>query len=113
MSNLKENFNNKETFEPKKAKKFVFQIYDENIDFIEALTYERKNSLINSLINDYKVVDINNRKNKAVINGFKTLLILTLSIIICVPLLIFITNFSLKMTLNSYAEMQRNFEKLF
>ena len=48
---------NTENFKKHKIKKFVFQIYDENIDFIESLTPNYKNKLMNQLIYDYKIKD--------------------------------------------------------
>ena len=94
-------------------KKFVFQIYPENIDYIESLPYRKKNNLINQLLDNYKFYSIEKKKNDDLINLLKKIAITLLLIVICIPLLIMLVNFSFEVTKNSYSKMERNFEKLF
>ena len=48
--------------ETEKSKKFVFQLYDENIDFVERLSYQEKNDILNHLLNDYRISNIYGKK---------------------------------------------------
>lgn len=96
-----------------KMKKFVFHLYGENVDFVESLPVEEKNRIMNMLVQSYKTnhefVLQDNRLRKRI----KKAIFIVLLLLIGTPLLINIVNFSIVATLNSYGEMQRNFEKLF
>lgn len=113
MTEYSDNFNNNEITEQKDMKKFVFHLYDENIDLIETLNPEEKNGFINQLIYNYRIEDIKERKKAGFINLCKKISAGILILVIGVPLLIYIINFSFDMTLNSYSKMEQNFEKLF
>ncbi len=99
--------------QPQKIKKFVIQVYDENISFIESLSSEKKNLLINNLIESYRTESFKVEKKKSVNNKFKKIIILTFLLILGIPLFVMFVNFSLEATLNSYSHMEKNFEKLF
>ena len=110
---MPESAKNYENIEEYETKKFVFQIYDENIDFIETLPLNQKNTLINQLIYDYRVEDIKNKKSNELIKFYKRIAATVLLVVIGMPLFLMLITFSLKVTLNSYSQMQNNFQKLF
>jgi hypothetical protein len=105
--------NSEEGARGRKTKKFVFQLYGENVDFIESMGMDRKNQLINELVQGYKTGYDATAKSNNFLKQVKKVAIIILAVIVGTPLLIKVVNFSIVSTLNSYSEMQRNFEKLF
>lgn len=96
-----------------KPKKFVFQIYPENIEYIENLSFEEKNDLINNMINEYRNRKDEDYTKEQRIKIFKSIFITFLTIIVAVPLIIFLINASFTVTKSSYGEMQKNFTTLY
>lgn len=95
------------------TKKFVFQIFDENIDLVETMSSEQKSNLVNKLLYNYQA-ELNREKKKTdIIKLCKKAAIVGSVIIIGIPLLLLLVNLSFDLTLNNYSEMQQNFEKLF
>jgi phospholipid N-methyltransferase len=97
----------------RKNKKFVFQIYPENIKFIESFSYQEKHDFINQLISEYRESKIFALEQEKLHSKAKNLLIIILAVIIGIPLLLYIINVSLDLTKASYYDMQTKFEKLF
>ena len=107
-----ENFNTVDS-ETQRAKKFVFQVYSDNIDFVETLSYQEKNDLVNKLLNDYQVSSVINHKFNKSVNLAKKSVIIFLAIVLGIPLILYLASISLNLTKSSYVDMQTNFEKLF
>jgi len=99
--------------ETQRAKKFVFQVYSDNIDFVESLSYQEKNDLVNQLLNDYQVSSVINHKFNKSVNLAKKSVIIFLAVVLGIPLILYLASISLHFTKSSYSEMQTNFEKLF
>jgi hypothetical protein len=98
---------------PTKPKKFVFQIYPENISFIESLSYQEKQLIINELISEYRQGnDVPNIITR-LINPYKKIITVLVSALIVVSFLVFITSLAWTATKSTDYSMQRNFEKLF
>ncbi len=94
-------------------KKFVFQIYPENVKFIETLSYQEKQDFINHLISESRN-EINEKyKYKQHFNWVKNAIIIVVLILVGIPLLFYLASISLNVTKTNYSEMQSNFEKLF
>lgn len=110
---MTEILNNHEIAHRQEAKKFVFQVYGENIELIDSLSAENKNNLINKLLYDYRFKVNENKKNLEKINFWKKIVITVLIAIIGVPLFLMLVNFSFDKTLNSYSKMEQNFQKVF
>jgi len=96
-----------------KPKKFVFQIYPENIDYIDSLSYEEKHDLVNQLLTNYREGlytkdDFQTGKQKLIKSIINFILL-----IIIIPILFYFLNVSLNVTKNNYRIFQGNFEKLF
>lgn len=96
-----------------KMKKFVFHLYGENVDFVDSLPVEEKNRIINILVQSYKTNHEFALQDKKLRKSIKKAVFIILLLLIGTPILIKMVNFSIVATLNSYGEMQRNFEKLF
>jgi len=112
LTEYQENFSTTDS-ETQKSKKFVFRLYSDNIDFVETLSYQEKNDLVNQLLDDYRGAAIYNKKVNKNISLTKKAVIIFLAIVVGIPLLIYLTSISLDLTKSSYTEMQKNFEKLF
>jgi len=95
-----------------KSKKFVFQIYPENIDYIESLSHEEKQYIINYLIQLHRDNQLHNYKIEKEGRTLKKIIFIIVCILIGVPLLFFLIGISLDLTRSSYYSMQKNFEKL-
>lgn len=94
-------------------KKFVFQIYPDNVKFIETLSYQEKQDLINYLISKSRQEINEERKYKTYLRLIKKIFTFLLVAIIGIPLFLYFASVSLDLTKASYSEMQKNFEKLF
>lgn len=110
---IKKRKNETEEENGQKTKKFVFQIYPENIKYIESLSYQEKQDLINTLIMNYKLYQSKEDQTESVLGNIKKIIMNILIIIIGIPLLLYLFNVSLDLTKSNYLEMQRKFEKLF
>jgi len=113
-----ENLNEQESLnymdtEVQKSKKFVFQVYSDNVEFIESLSYQEKNDLINKLLDDYNTSSVINHKFNKSVNITKKAVAIFFAVIIGIPLIIYLTAVSLNLTKSSYVKMQNNFENLF
>jgi len=108
-----ENTNHNNENEVQRTKKFVFQIYDDNIDFIENVSQTKKNVLINKIIQNYRLEKYKDTQNEEFKNIIKKVIITALIIFIGIPLGFKLINLSFDLTMNSYSEMQNNFQKLF
>ncbi len=96
-----------------KSKKFVFNIDKESVSFVEGLSYEKKNSLVNKLLLEYREQYFKDKKNRDLINLVRKIFLIVLSVLAGIPLLIMAVNFCFDATVNSYSRMERNFERLF
>jgi hypothetical protein len=94
-------------------KKFVFQIDPENIKFIESLSYQDKQDLINYLITKSRSEINEEYKYSQLIRRIKKGFIYFILVAIGLPLFFYLASYSLELTKANYSEMQRNFEKLF
>lgn len=112
MTENQENLNTVDN-ETQKSKKFVFQLYSDNIDFVENLTYQEKNDLANHLFNDYRIGSAVKQKVDKSISMTKKTIAIFLALIFGIPLIIYLTSLSLHFTKSSYVEMQNNFQKLY
>ncbi len=113
MSDILENSKSSDEFKKQEVKKFVFQVYDENIDFVEPMTSEQKNNLINHLIYLHRIEEIKGKKRNNLVNIYKNIALTIVLIMIGIPLLLFLINFSFDLTVNNYSDMEKNFQKLF
>ena len=96
-----------------KEKKFVVSIKPENLEFFESLPSEKRTEVVNTIISAYRDEqkdDVDTVKTKKFI---KHLIVVVLTIAIGFPLVFYITNASIEATVNSYREVQNNFEKLY
>lgn len=96
-----------------KSKKFVFQIDPENIDFVDSLSYENKNILINQLITNYKEGVYTAKTPASGTTILKYAIIIFLISVVAVPLFIYLVNISMHATDKNYKLYQGGFEKLF
>jgi len=110
--NEQEDFNYMDT-EVRKSKKFVFQVYSDNIEFVESLSYQEKNELVNQLFDDYRTSSVINHKFNKSINIAKKAVIIFFAVFVGIPLIIYLAAVSLHFTKSSYVDMQHNFENLF
>lgn len=94
-------------------KKFVINVYDDNIEFVDNLSSKEKNDIINQLLAEYQIKNTKSKKLNKIKNEVISYTLIFLALVIGIPLLIKLTAISIKLTKSSYTEMQKNFEKLF
>lgn len=98
---------------PKNYKKYVFRIQQEYTAFLDALSYDEKNKIINKSLKEI-IANQSSEKRKMIFKeAVRHLIIILVTLIIGIPLTFKIVNFSIKSTLKSYKYMQVNFEKLY
>lgn len=110
---MEQNIESRGEMSPNRHKKFVVVIYPENVDFMEQLSYEEKNDLINELIIEYRTEEKLSKKSYFELEKLRNNMKKTVLIIVAIPLIIALLSVSLYLTKNSYVNMQRNFESLF
>ncbi len=98
---------------PKNYKKYVFRIQQEYTAFLDNLSYDEKNKIINKSLKDIIANQASERRKIMFKEGVRHLIIILVTLIIGIPLTFKIVNFSIKSTLKSYNYMQVNFEKLY
>lgn len=99
------------------TKKFVFQIYPENVKFIESLSYQEKQLIINELISNhlkgqqpqFSLPEINFLKIKITKKIVGQIVILLISFFI----ISFIFQNMMQLSKSNDRQMTRNFEKLY
>lgn len=96
-----------------KPKKFVFLIEPENIQFIESLSYQDKQDVINELISNYQNNRSYSEKTEADSEWLKKFIAFAIAVVVGIPLLLVLLSFSLNLTKDSYMYMQTNFEKVY
>ena len=97
----------------RRTKKFVFQVYSDNIDYLESVSYDEKNEIINKLLNEHRVHLEKREKNRKLTGFIKKTVIILVLILAGVPLTLTFINYCFNATVNSYTKMQKNFERLF
>lgn len=94
-------------------KKYVIAVGPDNVPFFDGLSPEKRTELVNSWITHYqeelKKTPDEIRTKKFIKHAFVVLL----TVVIGFPLIFYITNASIEATVNSYREIQGNFEKLY
>ena len=114
-------YNNAELEEllPKRNfKKIVVYIYGrDNINYIDSLSTEERNSIVNEILETSRIKSFYQIKKEAVRNFTLQILIIILSVIIAVPIIYIVSNnvyhFSQKITKDNYSGYGKNFEKLY
>lgn len=94
-------------------KKFVFKIDPENIDFIESLSYEEKQIIINELLYNYRESINKSASKKSFFKENKKHLSIILFILIIIPVFYFAFTLAWNATQATNSYMQQNFEKLY
>lgn len=96
-----------------KSKKFVIQIYPDNVEYIEDLDPEDRNDFINELITESIHKSYEDQETKRVSYSIKQIIVVLLTIIIGMPIVFYLINISLTATSDNYKQVQVNFEKLY
>lgn len=97
----------------KKPKKYVVTAEIENLDYFEKLTVEERSELFNEMLSEYIKNEDKIKGKKRAKKVFIHTLIALFTLIIAVPLLLFLINMSLHLTVLNYQHAQTNFEKLY
>ncbi len=94
-------------------KKYVIKIEAGNVNFIDSLTLDERNEVVNNMITETILTNQEQDKNKNFMDKIKHGVVIFTIVAIGVPLLLNIINFSISSTQNSYKEMQDNFKVLY
>ena len=96
-----------------KYSKYVIYIDPENKDFIDSLTVKERKNLINRIIKEQDAIALTKRR----LNKMQTIIFHTIVIIITltlsVPIIYWLINTSLEVTINNYRQSQSTFEVLY
>lgn len=94
-------------------KKFVFYLSLENAEVIDDMSRDKRNELINSLLDEYVRRDYEEYKSEKTYSFIKKVLIFLLLMTIGIPLIIFLAKVSFDLTHSNYKGMQMNVERLY
>ncbi|MDD3149905.1 MAG: hypothetical protein PHV68_03645 [Candidatus Gastranaerophilales bacterium] len=97
----------------KRAKKFVFTVDADYVDYVDSLTREEKTDLINYLLDLYAKESEEEYKKEKFEKMVKRTATLIITVILAVPIFFIVTSIALDYTHANYLQMQTNFEKLF
>lgn len=95
------------------CKKYVVHIMPDNIDFVDVLSIDDRNRLINKVIYEQHVVDKKKNAFEERKKYIKHLVVVCLTMILGFPLIFFVVNMSLQASISNYEQSQKNFEKLY
>lgn len=95
------------------AKKYVIYIEPENIDFMEKLSLDERKVVINNMIKEHTQNLFAQNKEKAREKFMRHAVIATLTVILGFPILFFIVNKSVEITIANYKIAQENFIRLY
>lgn len=94
-------------------KKYVFAIQPDAVPVLDRLLPEERSALVNSLLFKYIEAQKYSPEKLRIKKLIKHSLVVFLTIAIGFPAIFFITNASIEATVNSYRQIQGNFEKLY
>lgn len=97
----------------KNAKKYVIYIDSENIEFIENLSINDRREIINKILKEQDEIIKTRKKAEERVRFTKHAILAGLTFIICFPILFFLVNKSLEVTITNYQRSRENFVKLY
>lgn len=96
-----------------KAKKYVIYVDPENVPYIDNLSIDDRKTIINNILKEQDELG-KKRKQVAERNRFtRHAIVSLLTVIISLPLLFFLVNKSLEVTMANYKQAQKNFMNLY
>lgn len=96
-----------------RAKKYVVTADVDNVEFFEGLSVEERSSVFNEILAEYIKNEDKIKGKKKIKKAFVHMFIIALTLVIALPLLLFIVNASIHFTVLNYQHAQANFEKLY
>lgn len=94
-------------------KKYVIYIDPENIEFIEHLSINDRKKVVNDILKEQDARIAKQIKIEAHKKFLKHLLVASITFIIGFPLLFYVVNVSMELTIENYKQAQKNFTKLY
>jgi len=96
-----------------KAKKYVIYVNAENVDFVESLSINDRKILINKILSEQNELAKKRIELEKRARFFKHALVITFTVLIGFPLLFFLVNKSIAITIANYQHAQKNFQTLY
>lgn len=95
------------------AKKYVIYIEEENIDFMESLSVDKRKDLINEILKEQNGIRIKQKELEKRKTYVKHLILACFTFIIGFPIMLFTVNRALEASINNYQQSRENFSKLY
>lgn len=95
------------------AKKYVIYIEEENIDFMEGLSADKRKNLINEILREQNDIGVNQKEIERRKTYVKHLILACFTFIIGFPIMLFTVNKALEVSINNYQQSRENFLKLY
>lgn len=122
--NTETSFMQKEDFDPyailekpverkPKSKKFVVMINAENIPYFDSIPVDDRNALFNTMLKEHKKNSEKTKERKHLIKFSKHMFVGIMTVIITLPIMFFVVNKSVLLTMKNYKNVQNSFEKLY
>lgn len=96
-----------------KAKKFVVMVEPENIPYFDGIPMDERTKVFNQMLTEYRTGVVSEGRKKHLIKFTKHTFVAVMTILISLPVMFFIVNKSIELTVKNYKDVQYNFEKLY
>ena len=96
-----------------KYSKYVIYINPENLEFFESLTVKERKNLINKIIKEQDGIASTRHKIRVMQSIMKHIIVAILTLLISIPVIYFVINASLEISIDNYRRSQSNFQTLY
>lgn len=94
-------------------KKYIVYVNPENIEFIDNLTLRDRKLIINDILSEQNAIYAKKKAQKKRRRFLAQLFTVCMTVVIGFPIMFFVVNKSMELTIGNYKEAQKNFEKLY
>lgn len=96
-----------------KAKKFVVMVEPENIPYFDEIPIDERTAVFNNMISNYRKGISSEKSKKHLIKFSKHMFVAIMTILISLPVMFFVVNKSIELTISNYKDVQNSFEQLY
>ena len=96
-----------------KPKKFVVMVEPENIPYFDSIPMEERTKVFNQMLTEYRTGVVSEERKKHLIKFTKHTFVALMTILVSLPVMFYVVNKSIELTVKNYKDVQYNFEKLY
>lgn len=96
-----------------RVKKFVIEVQEQYIEYIEHLSRDQRNEVINHLIEESFIRNEEDQQAEVLRGKLNIAIIALITMVVGFPIILWLLNTSMDLTESNYKGMQHNFHKLY